>query len=116
MPGNQWLKFGIYLGDNCIQIFYSGNVRYTVENWSFTAMHMSGAIELNFLSNIQQYTSPNEHFEYGYPHSNALLLFRLKLEHCKPQKDAHHPLKCDVINDNKNLTLFLLAIIFIVCW
>ena len=115
MPGNQWLKFGIYLGDNCIQNFYSGKRRYTVENVSFTAMHVSGAIKLNFLSNIQQYISPNENFECGYPHSNAPLLFRLKLEHWKPQKDAHHPLKCDVINDVKNLTLSLLVIIFIVC-
>ena len=48
---------------------------------------------------IRQYTSPNENFEYGYPHSNALLQFRLKLERCKPQNAACHPMKCDVIND-----------------
>ena len=40
-------------------------------------------------------------FEYGYPHSNALLQFELKLERCKPNKVARHPTKCDVINDVK---------------
>ena len=29
---------------------------------------------------IQLYTSQNENFKYGYPHSNTLLQFRLKLE------------------------------------
>ena len=38
-------------------------------------------------------------FEYGYPHSNALLKFELKLELCKPHKAAHHPTKCHVNND-----------------
>ena len=45
--------------------------------------------------------TPNENFEYGYPHSNALLQFCLKLERCKPHYAAHHPTKCDVINDFK---------------
>ena len=40
-------------------------------------------------------------FEYGYPHSNALLQFRLKLERCKPHNATHHPRKYDVINDIK---------------
>ena len=40
-------------------------------------------------------------FEYGYPHFNALLQFRLKLERCKPHNAACHPTKCDVINDVK---------------
>ena len=31
---------------------------------------------------------PNENFEYGYPHSNALLQSRLKLERCKPHKSG----------------------------
>ena len=43
----------------------------------------------------------NENFEYGYPHSNALLQFRLKLERCKLHKASRHPTKCDVINDVK---------------
>ena len=49
--------------------------------------------------NIRRYTSPNENFEYGYPHSSALLQFCLKFERCKPQKAARRPTICDVIND-----------------
>ena len=45
--------------------------------------------------------SPNENFEHGYPHSNALLQFRLKLERCEPHKAARHPTKGDVIDDVK---------------
>ena len=55
---------------------------------------MSGAIKRDF----QLYTSPNEMFEYGYPHSNAFLQFCLKLEHCK---QASHLIKCDGKNDFK---------------
>ena len=47
---------------------------------------------------IRRYTSPNENFDYGYPHSNALLQFRPELERWKPHKAAHHPTRCDVIN------------------
>ena len=43
----------------------------------------------------------NYHFEYGYPRSNALLQFRLKLECCKQHNVASHSRKCDVINDVK---------------
>ena len=50
---------------------------------------------------IRRYTSPNENFEYGYPHSNALLQFRLKFERCKPHNTASHPTKYDIINDVK---------------
>ena len=32
-------------------------------------------------------------------HPNALLQFPLELEHCKPHKVAHHPTKCDKINN-----------------
>ena len=39
--------------------------------------------------------------EYGYPHSNALLQFDLKLERCKPHRAARHPTKGDVIVDVK---------------
>ena len=46
---------------------------------------------------IRHYTSPNENFEYGYPHLQS----QLKLEHCKSHKAARHPTKCDVINDVK---------------
>ena len=37
----------------------------------------------------------------GYTNSDALLQFRLKFECCMPHKAAHHPTKCDVINDVK---------------
>ena len=50
---------------------------------------------------ISERISPNENFEYGNPHSNAFLQFELKLERCKPHKAAHHPTKCDIINDVK---------------
>ena len=50
---------------------------------------------------IRQYTSTNENFEYGYPHSSALLQFCLKFECWKPHKAARDPTRCDVINDVK---------------
>ena len=37
----------------------------------------------------------------SYPHSNTLLQYRLKLEHCKPHNATRHPTKCDIINDFK---------------
>ena len=39
--------------------------------------------------------------KYGYPHSNALLQFCLKLEGCMPHDAARHTRKCYVINDVK---------------
>ena len=50
---------------------------------------------------ISERTSDDLPFEYGYPHSNALLKFELKLERCKPHTTARHPTKSDVINDVK---------------
>ena len=44
---------------------------------------------------------PQLKFEYGYPHSNALFKFDLKLERCKPHKSARHPTKGAVIDDVK---------------
>ena len=44
---------------------------------------------------------PNENFEYGYPHSNALLQFRLESEDWQPHKDARYLTKCDLLNDVK---------------
>ena len=63
----------------------------------------SGAVTHDFQAYIRRYTSPNQNFEYGYPHSNALLQFLLKLEHCKTHKAACHSTKYDVI---KNVTPF----------
>ena len=37
----------------------------------------------------------------SYPHSNALLQPRFKLEPCKPHKAERHPPNSDVINDIK---------------
>ena len=39
---------------------------------------ISGAVKRDFRTYIRQYTSPNENFEYGYPHSNALFTFSLQ--------------------------------------
>ena len=66
--------------------------RYIVGwKFNFTATH----------ERSQRYNSPNEIFEYGYPHSNALLQFNHQLEHCKQHKATRHPTKCDIINDVK---------------
>ena len=62
---------------------------------------MSRAVKCDFRPNIGRYTSPNENFEYGYPHSNALQQFFLKFERCRPHEAPYHPTKCDVINDVK---------------
>ena len=67
------------LGDNCIQNFDLGRyiVGYTVGNLVLRR-RLSGAVKHDFRTYIWQYTSPNQNFEYGYPHSNALLTFSLK--------------------------------------
>ena len=90
------------LGDNCIQNFHLGRyiVGYTVVNLVLRR-RASGLVKRDFRTYIWRYNNPNENFEYGYPHSNALLQFDLKLERCKPQKAAFHPTKGDVIDDIK---------------
>ena len=90
------------LGDNCIQNFHLGwyIVGYTVGNLVLRR-RVSGAVKRDFRTYIRRYTSPNENFEYGYPHSNAVLQFELKLDRCKPHSAARHPTKGDVINDVK---------------
>ena len=45
--------------------------------FSFTATRKRSR-QRDFRTYIRRYTSPNENFEYGYPHSNALLIFSLK--------------------------------------
>ena len=75
-------------------------VGYTVRNLVLR-QGASWAVNRDFRTYIRQYTSSSENFEYGNPHSNALLQFRLELEHLKPHKAAHHPKRCDVINDIK---------------
>ena len=67
------------LGYNCIQNFHLGRyiVRYTVGKLVLR-QRVSRAIKRDFRTYIRRYTSPNENFEYGYPHSNALLTFSLR--------------------------------------
>ena len=86
--------------DNCIQNFHLGRyiVGYTVANLVLQRL-ASGALKRDFRPFTRGYTSTIENFEYGYPHSNALLQFHLELEHCKQHKATRHPTKCDVIND-----------------
>ena len=93
----------VHLGDNCIQYFHLGSyiIGYTVGNLVLWR-RASGAVKRDFRTYIRRYTSPNEKYEYGYPHSNALLYFRIKLERYKPHNGARHPTKCDVINDVKS--------------
>ena len=64
------------LGDNYIQFFHLGRyiVGYTVGNF-VSRRRVSGAIKHDFRPYIRWYTSPNEKFEYGYPHSNVLFIF-----------------------------------------
>ena len=89
MYGLQVMSDGrLYLGDNCIQIYHLGRyiVGYTVGNLVLRR-RVSGAVKRDFPSYIRRYTSPNENFEYDYPHSNALLTFSL-------QKDSENVLCC----------------------
>ena len=77
------------LGDICIQNFHLGRyiVGYTVRNlvlWQCA----SGAVKRDFQTYIRRYISPNENFEYGYPHSSAFLQLHLELECCKQHKAA----------------------------
>ena len=90
------------LGDNCIQNFHLGRyiIGYTVGNLVLRR-RASRAVKHDFRPYIGQYTSPNENFEYGYPHSNALLQFYLNFEHSKPHKTAVHLTECDVTTDVK---------------
>ena len=76
------------LGDNHIQNFHLGRyiVGYTVGNLVLWR-GVSGALKRDFQTYIRRYTSPNEDFEYGYPHSNALLTFTLP-------KDCENVLCC----------------------
>ena len=91
-----------YFGDNCIQNFHLGRyiVGYTVGNLVLRR-RASGAVKRDFRTYIRPYTSTNENFELGYPHSNVHLQSCLELEHSKPHNAARHPTKCDLINDVK---------------
>ena len=95
----------VQLGDNCIQNFLFGEVYcpgYMFGNLVLK-QEVCRAIKCDFRPYIQQYTAPNEYFEYGYPNSNALLQFCPEFEHCKPHKAARHRMKSDL---TINLKLF----------
>ena len=79
-------------------------VGYTVGNSVFGRRERR-AVNSDFQTYIRRYTYPNENFEYGYPHSNALLQFSLELERWKPHKAAFHSTRCDVINDVKTFPI-----------
>ena len=70
------ISFLIHLGDNCIQIFHLGRyiLGYTVGNFVLRR-RVSGAVKHDFRPYIRRYISPNEKFEYGYPHSSVLFNF-----------------------------------------
>ena len=74
--------------DNCIQNFHLGRyiVEYTVGNLVLRR-RVSGAVKRDFQTYIRRYTSPNENFECGYPHSNAQLTFSF-------QKDSENVFWC----------------------
>ena len=77
-----------HLGDYNIQNFHLGRyiVGYTVGNLVLRR-RVSGAVKRDFRTYIRGYTSPNENFEYSYPHTNALLTFSF-------QKDSENVLCC----------------------
>ena len=75
-----------HIGDNCIQNVNLGRyiVGYMVGNFVLRR-RVSGSVKRNFRPYNQWYTSPNEHFEYGYPHSNALFnIYSTKSQYFAP--------------------------------
>ena len=65
------------------------------------------AVKRNFRPYNRGYTSPNEHFEYDYPHSNALFnIYSLKVQHFAQNwsfvsnvKQLRQPITSDVTYD-----------------
>ena len=92
----------IRIGITIFKIFIwggiSSHIRSEIMFYGSARAEMYNAISDPY---IRPYTCPNENFEYGYPHSNAFLQFRLKLERCKPQNATCHPMICDIISDVK---------------
>ena len=75
---------------------------------SFLRRLVGGAVKHDFRMYIQQYTSPNEHFEYGCPRSNAVLcLFTIKIfvsSQIGALQATCHPTKYDLINDVETIS------------
>ena len=74
-------------------------MRYAVENLVLQG-HARGAIKRDFRTYMRRYTSPNENFEYGYPHSDALLQFCLNLSIASHKKTARYPMICDELMES----------------
>ena len=94
-----------YLGDNCIQIFHLGRyiVGYTVGNFVLRR-RVSGAVKHDFRPYIPRYTTPNEKFEYCYPHSNVLFNYKHRKNALFFAKRERHqrrktPITSDVAHD-----------------
>ena len=68
------LKISLFVnqGITVFENVHLGKYEYTVGNLVLRRR--------DFRTYIRRSTSPNENFEYSYPHSNALLQFRLALE------------------------------------
>ena len=63
----------------CFALFVAKTIGYTVGNLVLRR-RACGAVKLDFRTHIRRYTSPNENFEYGYPHSKAILQFLSQIE------------------------------------
>ena len=85
------------LGNKCILNFHLGRyiVGFTVGNLVIQSKTISNCISDDIPP------LPKWNFEFGYPRSNALLQFLLKLKRCKLHKAKRHPIICDLINDIK---------------
>ena len=59
------IDLDLYLGE-----FSFGAVYYRIYGHNFVLLRrVSRAVKHNFRTYIRRYTTPNENFEYGYPHS-----------------------------------------------
>ena len=68
---------------NVTQLMMSNYFRQYITGYKLPQIlrrRMSGAVKRDFRPYIQRYTSSNKNFEYGYPHSSALLQSQLKLD------------------------------------
>ena len=72
----------------------------------------SRAVKHYFRTFIRRNTSPNQNFEYGYPHSKALLQSRLKLERCEPHKTARHPTDVRLLMTSSYFRLYTAATVY----
>ena len=76
--------YNMDLGDNCIPNIHLGRyiVGYTVGNLVLQR-RTSGAVKGDFRTYIRRYTSPNENFEYVFPHSKLHFCSFILMERCK---------------------------------